>query len=130
MARKSTIKIEGLEELKKKLAKIDNTAQVTLNNASEEVARAVLNTAITLAPKDTGALRESLDMKKEKTKEGKFSWQVYSAGKNDGGVRYAFVHEFGTSKIQARPFMRPAISKNKKLILKTFMEGIKKSLEG
>ncbi len=133
MARRKTfIRLEGMDELKKQLAKIDNSANVLLENASRENAETVLATAKQLVPTRTGKLRDSLTVRKESTKQGKYTYQIYTKGESEGGVRYGFAVEYGLKKKEygARPFMRPALKKNKKNIIDNFNRSIKKALEG
>lgn len=54
--------------------------------------------AKSFAPVDTGALRASIHGQKT----GKY------AGKVEDGVHYGIYQEFGTYKMAAQPFMRPA----------------------
>ena len=65
-------------------------------------------------PVDTGTLQGSIQ--KEVTKSGsKIVGRVWTEG-----IPYAAYIEFGTSKAQARPFMRPALALNKEFIKSTF----------
>jgi HK97 gp10 family phage protein len=61
-------------------------------------AEAVLGRAVTLAPVDTGALKNSIHA----YSAGKLRWEV------SDGVEYGIYQEFGTSRHRAQPFMRPA----------------------
>lgn len=70
-------------------------------------------------PVDTGALQLSIK-KNMHSKGGKVSGTI-DAGE---GLSYANAIEFGTSKMQARPFMRPAFNENKEWIIRKFKEPI------
>ncbi len=72
-------------------------------------------------PVRTGDLQASIH--KELTKKGSEKWigRIFIDGP---GMPYARFMEFGTSKIRARPFMRPAIHLNKEWIKKKFKEHI------
>jgi HK97 gp10 family phage protein len=69
-------------------------------------------------PVDTGNLRDSIQ-KKITNKGMLFSGTVFV---NEKKAPYATFVEFGTSKMQARPFIRPAIDKNRENIKKLFRE--------
>ena len=72
-------------------------------------------------PVDTGALRASIT--KKVTREGHKTIGEIEAGL---GVPYAKMIEFGTSKMQARPFMRPAWNENLQWIKSKWKEKITK----
>lgn len=62
-------------------------------------AQAVRNRALRLAPVDTGRLRQSVSVQQTVP-------LVFRVGTN---VEYAPHVEFGTRKMRARPFLRPAL---------------------
>lgn len=72
-------------------------------------------------PVDTGILQASIKKEVNDRKNGKIIGRIYV-----DGVKYAKYMEFGTSNIQARPFMRPAIDLNKERIKNLFKKPIKK----
>lgn len=72
-------------------------------------------------PVDTGALQASIN--KNVHWEGKKIIGEVDAGKD---LPYAVMIEFGTSKMQARPFMRPAWNENLEWIKKKWKETIEK----
>lgn len=55
-------------------------------------------------PVDTGALQASIQ-KSVSSKSGKWIGRIWTSG-----IEYAQMIEFGTSKMAARPFMRPAVN--------------------
>ena len=67
------------------------------------------------APVDTGALKSSINTKREKEK-------VYRV---EDGVEYGIYQELGTSKMAAQPFMMPAVERIRKFIAKRFQGLIK-----
>ena len=67
---------------------------------------------------DTGALINSIRVKDS----SKFLY--YSIGPN---VSYAIYQEFGTRRQSARPFMRPALSKNRRPITDAVKEAIERA---
>ena len=76
-------------------------------------------------PVKTGALQISI--KKEVKPKGLTKWigRVY-VDKSMPGAKYAKYMEYGTSRVRARPFMRPALFLNKEWIERKFKEPIKK----
>lgn len=70
-------------------------------------------------PVDTGALQTSI--KKEVKWEGDKIVGTVTAGED---LPYAVMIEFGTSKMRARPFMRPAWNENLEWIKKKWKEAI------
>jgi HK97 gp10 family phage protein len=63
-----------------------------------------------LAPFDTGELKSAIKIRAGKTRRGSLAVEV-RVGEGDfkGDQYYAAFHEFGTSKMPARPFLRPAL---------------------
>ncbi|MHB1001279.1 MAG: HK97-gp10 family putative phage morphogenesis protein [Armatimonadota bacterium] len=69
-----------------------------LDERMDEVAQAIADEAKSLAPVRTGALRDSIE------------WIKIGDERFVGaGVPYAMQVEYGTSRSQAQPFLRPAI---------------------
>lgn len=68
-------------------------------------AQAIRTAAVLAAPVDTGRLRQSIGVQK-------IGQGHYRVGTN---VQYAFLVEFGTRKMAAKPFLRPAFEKVKSL---------------
>jgi HK97 gp10 family phage protein len=62
-------------------------------------AEAVQGKAATLAPVDTGALKNSIHT----SKQGNLMYEVAD------GVEYGYFQEMGTSRMAAHPFMVPAV---------------------
>lgn len=63
--------------------------------------------------------------------EGKVGWFETAAYPDGTPVAYvATIHEFGTARIPARPFMRPAVSDNGQQWLEQLADGAKASLTG
>jgi HK97 gp10 family phage protein len=110
------VKVEGLDELRRALIQLPKEIQQKHLRASVSAgARVVQQKARELAPEDTGTLRRAIY--RTRSREGSSSEQEMAIV----GVRYGRkyrrrkmdawywrFHEFGTSKMQARPFIRPA----------------------
>ena len=87
--------------------KLDEILAKAPERASMLVARgafAVRGRAVTLAPFETGALRDSLSEREM----SQFHWQVYTK------LDYAVYQEFGTYKMAANPFLGPAVEATRK----------------
>lgn len=84
----------GLARTLANLARVAGGAEVAEEVAERVVSTEVAETAKSLAPVDTGALRDSI----AQTSEGVVV-----------GAPYAVFVEYGTSESPAQPFVRPAI---------------------
>lgn len=93
--------VEGLESLFKRLDKIENGILDKVEQALKEELVPVRAEVMSLTPVDTGALRRSIQFQTEKTsKRITASFGTY--------LEYGKYVEFGTSKMVAQPFLRPA----------------------
>jgi HK97 gp10 family phage protein len=109
--------IEGLDEVIKLVAELGDAAAEALDKAAKAGAEIVLSAAKQKVPVDTGELRDSLILKKSRTRKPNIRSQYYVT-KKSGAEHFAPV-ELGTSKMKAQPFLRPAIDENKRNIAKT-----------
>lgn len=80
----------------------------------------IKNEARVLVPVDTGFLRDSIDL----TEAGDNSVELVAE------ADYAEDVEFGTTKMQAQPYFRPAIENKSDEALKKMAENIDKQIEG
>jgi HK97 gp10 family phage protein len=114
------IKIDGTQ-------KLENTFKKINKSTADEVEQALINSALMVersakikAPVDTGRLRQSI------------THNDYDFGSENPHVKvgtnveYAPSVEFGTSKMAAQPFLRPAYEENKQKILKEIAKAVKK----
>lgn len=108
--------IEGMDEVIKLVQSMGDAAAGALDEASKSGAELVLSEAKQKVPVDTGTLRDSLILKKSKTKNPNIKSEYY-VSKKSGAEHFAPV-ELGTSKMKAQPFLRPAIDENKRGIAK------------
>ncbi len=128
--RRWKIDVEGADDLVQMFDELGLAAEEILDQATKNAAEIVLADAKRKVPVRTGALRASLDIKAEKNKKPtKKVYRVFSKGVRSGGVRYAFAVENGTSKMSARPFLRPALDNNKNQIKDEMNRTIVKALE-
>ena len=122
--------VEGADEIAKMFNDIAEEAENILDEAANSAADIVLDAAKELCPKVTGALANSLAVKPEKNKKSnRKTYRIYSKGARDGGVRYAFAVEAGTTKMKAKPFLRPALDNNKSQVKETIAETISKGID-
>ncbi|TLP41040.1 HK97-gp10 family putative phage morphogenesis protein [Arcobacter arenosus] len=104
---KSTLKTDDLLEALKQFPQ--NIQKNVLNGALRAGCKPILDAAKENVPKDTGNLKKSLGIIKRRSRDKskvRFSVTPRRGGKYDGF--YAHMIEFGTSKMSAQPFMRPA----------------------
>lgn len=121
MAEALDMKVEGLKELADKLRGMGpDLSRNALRAAVRAGASTVRAEAINMAPQDTGRLRRAIYLKHIREKSGAHQQTFYVSVR--AGKRYRkreldayywrFV-EFGTAKMAARPFMRPAFEVRK-----------------
>lgn len=123
----SFMKIDGLKELAAAMRELpDRVAKNALRRAVSAGAIVVRNEARARAPVDTGEMRRDIQVKRERNSAGQMvaTYSVFVrsgkksrlAGKKRNVQRdsyyWRFV-EFGTVKMAAKPFMRPAFESKK-----------------
>ena len=89
-------------------AAIEQKAMDRLEKAAQEVAER----ARVLVPKDTHALEKSIRVVRLKG-DPKLNVRVYAGNRKrraEGGAFYAHMIEYGTVKMKAKPFLRPAFN--------------------
>ena len=89
-------------------AAIEKKALDRLETAAEQVAER----ARVLVPKDTHALEKSIRVVRLKG-DPKLNVRVYAGNRKrrkEGGAFYAHMVEYGTVKMKAKPFLRPAFN--------------------
>ena len=96
--------------------------QQATDDACEEGAKMVLKDAKRLVPKKTGELSSRIKIRDAPYEDG--GWSVFAQGPGDYDRFYAIFVELGTSDTKAQPFLRPALNKNKRKILKNFRDKI------
>ena len=92
------IDVEGSEELKQALDRLDTEMQTRLHEQLAEWAENVRTEAARLAPAKTGYLRSTIYARTR-------DWQTEIGA----DATYAANVEFGTSRTQAKPFLKPAV---------------------
>ena len=134
--------VTGFAELRRALEELpDQIARKTLRKAVSSAAALVRDEAKSRAPVDTGEMRRDIMVKKGRGDRFKAVYEVFVrsgkksrlAGKRRNVQRDSFYWrfvEFGTSKMAARPFMRPAFEAKKDaaidMVRDTIREGLPK----
>lgn len=151
---KNGAEIQGVDELLKNFRALhDDLKMKAASAAVAGGARLVANEAKKNAQSQglelSGALLENIAIKREKTGRDKIQYNVGvrhgSKSKNarkivqyrytrkvvtyENDPFYWWFHEFGTSKMPARPFMRPAFEANVEKIKQTMANRLRSSIE-
>lgn len=133
MSNTTSIKIQGLQELKNELKQFAPRVQKNILTSSIRAeASNVQKIAKKLAPKDTGNLKKSIKVKKRRTKNKNSIYFTVGlsfgkSSKNDGW--YGRLVEFGTSKTKAQPFFRPAFDGLKTTGLQNIQKKMKQNID-
>ena len=118
---KVSVKMDGLEELQKNLASFSNRTEVE-SKALEEAGEYLRTKIQSMTPVRKGLLKASIT--KSEVLEGK----IQIGPSQQGPAFRAHFIEFGTSKMRAQPFMRPAFEMSKPTIEKIMADEIRKGL--
>ncbi len=126
-----SINIVGAKELEKKLGGMEkNVARKIVKDVLRKAMKPLLADAKSRVQVKSGFLKKNLKirtMKKKKHRYGVFvgvgqKWYV-------GKAFYGAFLEFGTSKMAARPFLRPAFDGTKKRVENIVKAGLKRAIE-
>lgn len=114
----------GIAELNAKLRALagDKITKKYLRAALRKVAKPMARLAKQLAPVDSGALEESIRVKAiRRTRTGIGVRVTTSASDNEysGETFYAPMQEFGTAKMAASPYLRPAFDQLREASIKS-----------
>lgn len=125
-----TVEITGLAELKKNLGRLHEdlagkAAQSAVAGAAALVKKEAKRNARVQGLKDTGDLIENIVAKRLKTPRHVKAYNVgvrtgrkgRKPGKEDQDPFYWWFHEFGTSKLPPKPFLRPAFDENEQKLI-------------
>jgi HK97 gp10 family phage protein len=138
LKRERAIKIEGLKELDEALGEFPKaTARNVLKRVAVKSLQPLITMARQLVPVRTGELRNSLKIttklskrqasiaRREAAREGKSFYQTYAG---PSALPYAHMVEFGTSKMKAQPYMRPAWDATKHQALDIISKELEKEI--
>lgn len=108
--------MKGQRRAIRKFRRLDDALQDEIaGDAVMKAARPILKDAVAEAPKVTGQLSEAIRLVKRGTKRAIRADVEIGAGMFKGKTFYGAFVELGTEKMAARPFLRPAIDKNRSL---------------
>lgn len=128
------VKIKGLRELARKLKQMPVELRgKTLNAALRKGAKEIASEAQRRVPVRDGVLQRSIVIRKARVinpnNEASQTVSVRKNAKSGGNPYYASFVEFGTSKMPARPFMRPAFESRNGDALAVFKTELSKRIE-
>lgn len=122
-----SVKVEGLKELEKALNELPKaTGKNVLKRTSIKSLTPMIEEARSLVPIRSGRLRDSLKISTRLSKRqagiarrrtDKSYFEIYAGASS---LPHAHLVEFGTVKMRAQPFMRPAWDLNNRLALEIF----------
>lgn len=137
----SAIKITGARSLAQALERLpQELAKNAETTALREGMKPVLAKARASAPTRTGQLKKSLGLTVRKGKRGANAGQftarvgprggfaVTKDGKRIDPVKYAHLVELGTSRMPAKPFIRPAVESSEEAMMAGMAAGYEKGI--
>lgn len=93
-----SLELRGFEEFRRFLKDFGPRIRIAMEDASEEASKLIATRAKSIAPKRTGRLRDSIRA---------------SGFMIEARAPYSRFVEFGTRKMKAQPFLRPALEEEK-----------------
>lgn len=129
------IKLEGAKELEKQFKSLEpKIAKKLVRQSLRKAAKPILAAARTKCPVDTGELKKSIKIRAMKRRKNSFGVLIGTALKwFVGDAFYGAFVEFGTSKMSARPFMRPAFDEKKgeaeQILVQEIREGLSEAVK-
>ncbi|NSW92317.1 MAG: HK97 gp10 family phage protein [Firmicutes bacterium] len=124
MTNRVSIQLIGVNELIKNLEAVSDNITKDLTKAVKAGAKIVLDDAKARAPVDTGELRDNMTMRVVEKDRSQVEIDV-GPGKDQF---YGLFIEQGTSKMAAKPFLRPALDENKEKVQKAITDEIEKAI--
>lgn len=137
----ASFKLSGGRELADALAKIDDKIRKKITRravvaGAQVVKKRAKEIAKSKGIEDTGAVIRNIAGKVEKQSNpdyvqiniGVRHGKPKKNAKRQDDPFYWFFHEFGTSKMPARPFMRPAFEESKERVLDVMVEKVRDGL--
>lgn len=143
--RGGAVKIEGVAELKAALAELSNEVATKIGVAADrKAARLMADAMVAIAPynpkgsyrsrtskagivtkTDYGHLRDNIRVRRARaTTEGKVVFNI-----NTGNAFWGYFLEYGTVKMTARPFMRPAFDAFREQAITVQIDELKTGIE-
>ena len=122
------IELEGMQQLLDNLQQLGQRASRIENQALTKAAEPILADAVQSAPKKTGKGKRGLTISRPR-KQGEGRYVLVGLGRGDiSEIFYMKFHEFGTSKMKARPFLGPAYEKNKNKAVEIIRNELRRGL--
>jgi HK97 gp10 family phage protein len=120
----ANMKLEGMENLLNELDKLGQKGSRIENKALKEAGNIVKESIVKEVPVRTGKLKENITVSNVKSKDGVKKVEV-GPGKDE---YYAAFLEFGTTNMNANPFISRGYENSKEEAEKVIVEEIKKGL--
>lgn len=141
MANSVTVKVEGLRELGERMKSLSDDVNNRIARAATAAGAVVIrNAAQAKVPVDTGNLKKNIIVKRlpkgessltsehiVTVRQGKLTKKQKEKGLGD--AFYGRFVEYGTAKMPARPYLRPAYDQNKERAVEAIKDRIKKRIE-
>lgn len=126
-----SIEIKGLEDILKKLNDLpDKLENKIIRSSLRKGANVIRDEARLFAPVGSGDLKKSIVVSGKRGKKGSIAFKIRPVAKKNGVTKfYGLSNEFGTSKMAAHPFMRPAFDKVGQEVLEKTIDAIKSKVE-
>lgn len=124
--------VKGLEDLIAKLNSLpEKLEKKVIRSAVRKGANIIRDKARSYVPVDSGELRKSITVSGAKYKKGTIAFAIKPRKNKKRGITvfYGKFIEFGTSKMAAKPFMRPAYDEAEKEVLETVINDIKSKVD-
>lgn len=141
MANGVSVKVEGLRELGERMRGLSEQVNNRIARAATAAGAVVIrNAAQAKVPVDTGNLKKNIIVKRlpkgessltsehiVTVRQGKLTKKQKDKGLED--AYYGKFVEYGTAKMPARPYLRPAFDQNKEKAVEAIKDRIKKRIE-
>lgn len=124
MARKDMnidFELEGVQKLFRNLRGIQQKVLDNMESIIKRAAEKIADDAGRLAPERTGRLSESIEIKRLEITKDKIRIGVGPVGED---VFYWYFVEYGTAKMSAQPYLRPAFDENKDAVKREIIKEI------
>lgn len=122
------IELEGMQELLDNLQQLGQKASRVENKALTKAAEPILADAVQNAPEKTGRGKRGLTISRPR-KKGEEKYVLVGLDRGDiSEIFYMKFHEFGTSKMKARPFLGPAYEKHKQKAVEIIRDELRRGL--
>lgn len=140
MASSVTVKVDGLRELGERMKGLSEQMNNRIARAATAAGAVVIrNAAQQKAPVDTGNLKKNIIVKRLPKGESSLTSEhivtvrqgKLTAKQKDKGLQDAYYGkfvEYGTAKMPARPYLRPAYDQNKEKAVQAIKDRIEKRL--